>query len=577
MMSKLNNGSISIFEALESMRKDELVIPVFQRKFEWDINKIESLWDSILQGFPISTFLLWNINNDNVTNKTPFYHVIKEIDYTTIKKRNDEAKQIRKKATYSGLENTAILDGQQRLNSLYLSLFGNIYIKKNSNRCSCSLIVELDQTKIFEDENDVENEAPKKKKFNKQDIVWRKKYDIRFSTSKALTSTEFEVKRILEEKFKNKYTRDKAIEEAISMVTESSKEYARTLLQNLCSKLYDEKLIIFTLAEGMKEEDALEMFVRFNSGGMRLTVAEITSSILQVYWEDAENKFDSFLTGEYSNFGYDFIIRSAHLLWGDVVKSNLNPDIVDKLKFGWEKYCDTLNRLKDLLLDEFHIDVSYFAKRWNVLLPVIYEIYYNPEYKSNSSQIMAYLARAVLFGYFRNGTTGKLSKLSKRIKNQNYQILLADLDDEPDLKVTEDKLETILDTEYRNKISGDVLFFLSLDWNKGFDCAKDHMHPQSAFLNDIIDVDPEERNRWLKLYNKLPNLQYLPKSTNERKNDRPLDYWLSMEADKDTIRKQAMIPYVSLNIQNFDGFYKARKEILREKLKELLGGKKQFS
>lgn len=84
-MSELLNGSISIAEALASMQKHEFVIPAFQRKYEWGIDKIESLWDSILQGFPISTFLLWEINSDNVTNDTAFYHVIEQVFYKKIR------------------------------------------------------------------------------------------------------------------------------------------------------------------------------------------------------------------------------------------------------------------------------------------------------------------------------------------------------------------------------------------------------------------------------------------------------------------------------------------------------------
>lgn len=571
-MSELINDSMTIAEALEKMRKYEFVIPVFQRKYRWEIDKIESLWDSILQGFPISTFLLWEINSDNVTSDTAFYRALQEVEY---KKGYDGIE--RTLGTYTGIEDIAILDGQQRLNSLYLSLLGSIKIYKDSNVTSQTLIIELDETKIFDDDMEESASRQSRKKFNKKEVVWKKKYDIHFTGAKVLTSTEFKVREIWDNQdFRNKKKRGKAIQEAISNVSEKSKEYARSLLENLCCKVFDEKLVNYTLAKGMKQEDALEMFVRFNSGGERLTKAEITSSILQVYWKYAESSFDKLLTGAYEGFDYDFIIRSAHLLWGDVVKSNISHDVVTKLKNEWGIFCQTLDKLKNLLKDKLHIEVSYFAKRWNVLLPIIYEIYNNPSYEEDAPAIRAYLARAVLFGYFRNATTGKLSKLSKRIKNQMYKIILADLDDEADLRVTKDKVENILDVEYRNKISGDALYFLSLKWNQGFDYAKDHMHPQKSFSGDIINVDPQTKDEWLKLYNKLPNLQYLNKSTNERKNGRPLEDWLSTEEEQARIREQAYIPEnVPLDIQHFGEFYKARKELLRTKLEDLLNGKEE--
>ena len=72
----------------------------------------------------------------------------------------------------------------------------------------------------------------------------------------------------------------------------------------------------------MKQDDALEMFVRFNSGGKALRKSEITMSILEAYWPSAKTEFGKLLVNSYEGFGTDFIIRSALMLYGDVVKSN---------------------------------------------------------------------------------------------------------------------------------------------------------------------------------------------------------------------------------------------------------------
>jgi hypothetical protein len=74
----------------------------------------------------------------------------------------------------------------------------------------------------------------------------------------------------------------------------------------------------------MKQDDALEMFVRFNSGGKALKKHEITMSILEAYWPNAKTEFGKLLDGSYAGFGSDFIVRSALMLYGDVVKSNIN-------------------------------------------------------------------------------------------------------------------------------------------------------------------------------------------------------------------------------------------------------------
>ena len=64
----------------------------------------------------------------------------------------------------------------------------------------------------------------------------------------------------------------------------------------------------------MKQDDALEMFVRFNSGGKALKKHEITLSILEAYWPNAKTEFGKLLDGSYVGFGSDFIVRSARTI-----------------------------------------------------------------------------------------------------------------------------------------------------------------------------------------------------------------------------------------------------------------------
>ena len=86
----------------------------------------------------------------------------------------------------------------------------------------------------------------------------------------------------------------------------------------------------------MKQDDALEMFVRFNSGGKALKKHEITMSILEAYWPSAKTEFGKVLEGPYAGFGTDFIVRAALMLYGDVVKSNINKQIAEDLKNHWQ-------------------------------------------------------------------------------------------------------------------------------------------------------------------------------------------------------------------------------------------------
>lgn len=562
-MSKLIDDSISIYEALRNIQNGKYVMPAFQRQYVWSMEQIEKLWDSILLDYPIATFLFWQVDDSNVTSDTYFCNFLSEVTFDSRK----QADSVNYELTSINLNNTntAVLDGQQRLTSLFLSLLGEAYIrpknarKKTGGRIITKLLIELNKNKLSVAEEESNS----------------KKYDIKFSEKVGrLSPTQFEIKNILDEKFQDETIRDKSIEEAIANVPADSKLYARDILNKLYKKIFEEKLIRYTEITDMKQDDALEMFVRFNSGGRPLRKAEITMSILEAYWPSAKTEFGKILVDSYSGFDSDFIIRAALMLYGDVVKSNISKKTAEELKNNWSAFKKALTDL-ETVLKGMKIEVSRFSSSWNVLLPIIYFIYYNPEYNKNIDAIRAYLLRAVLFTYFQSGTTGKLQQMKSNINSFDYEITIQMLDQMNDLRVTDGKIEDVLNSEKGSKVAGEVLYYLTLDWtNKNFKYEQDHLHPDSRFDGSKpVSVSMEDWRSWRGNRNRLPNLHLLEGRSNGSKNDmRLIDYYNDMNnTQKIEFCKQSFIPKgVSLELENFEKFYEKRKEILADKIRELL-------
>lgn len=563
-MSKLIDSSITIYEALQNIRDGKYVMPAFQRQFVWSMEQIEKLWDSILLDYPIATFLFWHVDDSNVTWDTYFCNFLSEVTFDSKK----QADSVNYELTSINVNNTdtAVLDGQQRLTSLFLSLFGEGYIRPNyarkkfGDKLVTKLLIELNKNKISVDEEEYNS----------------KKFDIKFSEKVGrLSPTQFEVKNILGNRFQDGSTREKAIEDAIVNVPTDSKEYARGILKKLCDKIFVEKLIRYTEINDMKQDDALEMFVRFNSGGKPLRKSEITMSILEAYWPSAKTEFGKILVDSYDAFGTDFIIRSALMLYGDVVKSNINKKIAEDLKNNWNDFKKALKNLESLL-KAMHIEVSRFSNSWNVLLPILYFIYYNPDYDKNKEAVRAYLLRAIFFTYFQSGTTSKLQQMKSNINSFEYEITIEMLDQMNDLRVTDGKIEDVLNSEKGSRVAGEVLYYLNIDWtNKNFKYEQDHLHPDNRFNSSKpISVNMEDWKRWRGMRNRLPNLHLLEGRSNGSKNDmRLVDYYNDMnDEQKEEFRKQAMIPNgTSLEIEDFERFYEARKTILTERIHKLLG------
>lgn len=564
-MSTLKDDSITTYEAMTHIQNGKYVMPAFQRQFVWSMEQIEKLWDSILLDYPIATFLFWHVDDNNVTWDTYFCNFLTSVTFDNRKQAdsvNYELTDINVAVT-----DTAILDGQQRLTSLFLSLFGDSYIRQKYARKSTvggtvtKLLIELNKNKLDVDEEEYNS----------------KKYDIRFSEKvDRLSPTQFELRNILQEKFQDESTRAKAIEDAIANVPADSKEYARNILNKLYQKIFVEKLIRYTEIYDMNQDDALEMFVRFNSGGKALKKAEITMSILEAYWPSAKTEFGKILVDSYDSFGSDFIIRSALMLYGDVVKSNISRKIAGELKNNWTAFRKALKNLESVLKG-MKIEVSRFSSSWNVLLPVLYYIYYNPEsYADNTEAIRAYLMRAILFTYFQSGTTSKLQQMKSNINSYDYEITVEMLDQITDLRVTDGKIEDILNAEKGSRVAGDALYYLCLDWtNKAFKYEQDHLHPYDRFDgNKPVSISMEDWRRWRGNRNRLPNLQLLEGRSNGSKSTMPLiDYYNDMNTEQqEEFRRQAMIPEgVPLGIEHFEEFYSKRKNILAKRIKVLLG------
>ena len=49
-------------DLISEIQKGQIKIPKFQRNFVWSIEQTAKLLDSILKGYPIGTFILWDTN-----------------------------------------------------------------------------------------------------------------------------------------------------------------------------------------------------------------------------------------------------------------------------------------------------------------------------------------------------------------------------------------------------------------------------------------------------------------------------------------------------------------------------------
>src|SRR5438132_2508205 len=59
---------ITVKNALDRIWKHDYVLPAIQREFVWNPNQICKLFDSLMQGFPVGSFLFWKIEPKTARN-----------------------------------------------------------------------------------------------------------------------------------------------------------------------------------------------------------------------------------------------------------------------------------------------------------------------------------------------------------------------------------------------------------------------------------------------------------------------------------------------------------------------------
>src|SRR5690554_2870673 len=117
-MTSLENIPVKYSDLISEIKTGQVKIPQFQRKFVWDINSSAKLLDSIIKGYPIGTFIYWRTDE-----RLRSIRNLGNIDLPEPRK---------------GEFVNYVLDGQQRLTSLFAALKGLIIRDENGRESDYS-------------------------------------------------------------------------------------------------------------------------------------------------------------------------------------------------------------------------------------------------------------------------------------------------------------------------------------------------------------------------------------------------------------------------------------------------------
>lgn len=595
--------AITINEAMQRIKNDEYLLPAFQREYVWEGWQIEELFDSLMRGYPISSMLFWEVRDESKT-AWKFYRFLKF--YREKHNTHNELVDTKQHKDFK-----AILDGQQRLTSLYIALFGHYdegirktkWQSENDVRWFyiSSLYFNLTQSKEPENPN-VEYEFLwlDKKETKEQDIYIekyenkdRQKQEQKWFKCSAIYSIG-DINEIINFSQKNNFTDD---------------ERKRLCdFHTLIFNTKDESKINFYLETEQKPDKAVNIFIRVNSNGEPLDYSDILFSIAIANWKnlDARTEINNLVDkiNQDFNISKDLILRGFLYLFHNSVKFQINSfdkKFIESIETKWESIRDCFVETFKLL-KSFGLEAKTLSSN-NAVLPILYFVYHNNltdkivnsvSQKDNRDLVKKWLLRALILRPFGGSGDTVLTNMRKAFvkdfKQGDEMYIDENIDIFPLEKIEKEaKYNQIIDDEFleneiiwRRKNSAEAFAILSflypnLDY-KNNNFHKDHLHAENLYKEYKKNGEAKHKkdanyNYWaFEVYDSLPNLQMLDANENKSKQDKSLEQWVQENCgnDRKGFLKKHLIPDIDLSLENFDDFYEARKALLIKKLKEIL-------
>lgn len=563
----MQNKKLSIRKLVSYLNNDEsewggFWLPNIQRPFVWTEEQMGRLFDSIMREYPISTLLVWK-------TKEPVKH----------RRFIDLYRGGVKLTDYYVPDNThpkmMVLDGQQRLQSLFIGLKGSYEGKE-----------------LYFDVLSGQKAAP-------EDI----RYRFAFKEKAAVTWPWVRFKDIVFQANKLDVQIAKDVRKAApDALSEADEEQLLLNIARARQEFVNDDNLNYQELDGIDNPDAyrlddiVEIFIRANSGGTKLGKSDLLFSLLTSSWDEADGAMEVLLEdlnqGGFA-FDRDFVLKACLTTLGRGARYEVSKfrdgktkeEIVER----WDDLADAIKSVRDFVVSKTYIRSDKAMPSYLALIPLIYYRYHYPKKFPANTRLTEYLLRVLVTGVFSGSPDNLIDKLVRCIQEQGDFVLQEVYDvvraDGRNLEITPD---VIFKQGYGS--SAIHLFFnlwyRDFDYTPAFDGNEpqvDHIFPQSL-LKTVKDVNPETGKRNLLHYRReyrdqIANCMLLTADENgfTGKTGKPPAEWFARSRfDSDEEQQRYLNMHLVPNdpalweLDRFEDFIEARKALIKDKFSYML-------
>jgi hypothetical protein len=537
-------------------------LPNIQRPFVWNEDQIARLFDSIMREYPISTLLVWK-TKEQVKHRKFIDNFLADLKLTSFYVPDNTRSKM------------MVLDGQQRLQSLFIGLRGSYFNRE-----------------LYFDVLSGFMAAP-------EDIRYRFAF-------KDKTSGIWPWVRFKDVVFQNNKLPGEIAEGLMKLAqTQLSDDDKRTVGRNIeraRQEFVNDDNITFQELDGIdnpdayKVDDIVEIFIRANSGGTKLGKSDLLFSLLTSSWDAADGEMETLLEDlNQGNFAFDrdFVLKSCLTVLGKGARYEVGKfrdgktkeEIIDK----WPELSEAIKAVRDLLVAKTYIRSDKAMPSYLALIPLIYFRHHFPAKFAANKDIVAYLLRVLATGVFGGSPDNLIDKLVRNIQEHGdfvmsevYGVIRAD-------GRSMEIMPNVIFEQYYGSRSIHLFFNL---WYRDFDYSPaldangpqvDHIFPQSL-LKTVKDINPDSGKRNILHYraeqrDQIANCMLLTADENgfSGKCDKPPVEWFapsrfpSLEAHEEYLRLHLIPSDTSLwALNRYDDFIEARKTLIVNKFSYMM-------
>jgi hypothetical protein len=568
---------------------DTYFLPAIQREFVWKPTQVTRLFDSIMQDYPIGSFLFWRLERDS-RDTWDAYNFL-----TDFKQGGTHNRQ----ADLVGILNPVlVLDGQQRLTALLIGLRGRLTMRVKTN-------LPLEDPAAWEDQYlylDLLRD-PADAPDEKTGARYRFKF---LSKAKAARNTAgqywFRVGRILDcisedELYRLKRAESEAVASHLGGVSPIQAAAVDRNLDLLYRRIWREPSLSYHLERLQDYDRVLEIFARANAGGTKLDKSDLLLSMVTAKWDHMNAREEIYRLvdrinkelSHHNDINKDFVLKCALVLCDRPVAYTVDNFTVANMQIiagKWPQIKQAIETGFDLV-NSLGVDRTNLTSL-NAVIPIIYYLMGHRDLKiggstpfdiTNAQAMRKWLALALLAQLFGGHSDSMLQKTRSVIKAESAHSrdfpltpIAAELGFAPE-RLTGVIVSHVLKQTYSRPLTFLALTLLydETDWASR-QHTQDHIFPRSLFSESGLKaagIRPSENGRYSAASESIANLQLLLSAENMEKSNRPFDAWIRTR-DPGFKRRHLIPEDTSLyTLQMFPSFVKAREKLITDRLKQI--------